>query len=325
MALVLVLGLTLAMAAPVAAQVVDSVVIDFWPDLPGVTNSRGAITYTIRVQNENLPGATAADVTVTFYPPGPTGAIGDWGDAVPIDTRRIEVGETVYYNWNGEGWEAEGGAIAHPALQVWIPLIPLNEGVDTVYARCEMAASYVPGPHSGGDHKNVPAGVIWPDTKVTIEPSEKRVASGDSVTLTITEENTGEQSLTDVYVEVWKNGTYLLDTLDHTTPGWICDGDEDDVLDVGETWTWIIDSGPLTSTTEFVALGFGRDPLGLEVSYDEGFEDERHEVTIQVDHPVGGVSTPVSRLALIAPWIVLAGLIAGAAVFVWSRRAQSRA
>ena len=41
--------------------------------------------------------------------------------------------------------------------------------------------------------------------------------------------------------------------------------------------------------------------------------------------PVGGTAYPVSRLALLVPWIVLAGVIVGAAVFVWSRRAQGRA
>jgi len=41
--------------------------------------------------------------------------------------------------------------------------------------------------------------------------------------------------------------------------------------------------------------------------------------------PVGGTASPVSRLALLVPWIVLAGVLVGAAVFVWSRRAQGRA
>jgi hypothetical protein len=50
------------------------------------------------------------------------------------------------------------------------------------------------------------------------------------------------------------------------------------------------------------------------------------ELTEVLQHPpVGGTAHPVSRLALLAPWIVLAGIMAGVAVFVWSRRAQARA
>jgi len=62
-----------------------------------------------------------------------------------------------------------------------------------------------------------------------------------------------------------------------------------------------------------------------------GGEAEEHgwvtviSVVSPPDYPVGGVASPVSRLVLMAPWIVLAGAIIGAAVFVWSRRAQGRA
>ena len=312
MVLVLVLGLTISMAVPVAAQT-TSVTMFLTVDLPTTTNSQGEHTYTIIVTNQAIDGAVDSDVTVTFYPPGPTGAVGEYGDPVPIDTNRtIAVGETVVYNWNGDG-----GAEARPQLEVSLPGIPLNEGVGEVYARCTVYAFY--DPHDDTVDRNVPASVIWPDTEVNIEA---RAASGDSVILTITEANTGEEDLTDVYVQVWKKGV-LFATLDETTLGWSSDDNMDDVLDVGETWSWTIDSGPITSETEFVALGFGTDPLDLEVSYDEGFLGERYVKTIGPS--VGGVASPVSRLALLVPWIVLAGLIAGAAVFVWSRRAQGRA
>ena len=53
---------------------------------------------------------------------------------------------------------------------------------------------------------------------------------------------------------------------------------------------------------------------------------ESVRITEVLQHPpVGGTAHPVSRLALLAPWIVLAGIMAGVAVFVWSRRAQARA
>ena len=311
MALVVVLGLTLAMALPVVAQT-TSVIMFLMVD-ETVTNQYGTLHYTITVINQNIDGATAADVTVTFYPPGPTGAAGAYGTPVPIDTNRtIAVGETVVYNWNGDG-----GAEARPQLQVSLPGIPINEGIDEVHARCTVDAGL-----SGDDDKTTFTTVIWPNTEVSIEASEEEVASGASVTLTITEENTGEEDLTNPYVQIWKNGILFTTLVAPPDSGDVADPG---VLNVGEEWTWTIDSGPLTSTTTFVALGFGTDPADLEVSYDEGFEGERAEVTIQVDPLVGGVASPVSRLALLVPWIVLAGLIAGAAVFVWSRRAQGRA
>ena len=122
--------------------------------------------------------------------------------------------------------------------------------------------------------------VIRPDTEVTITASPKSVLSGGSVNLTVTEENTGWDELTNPYVEVWKNAT-LLATLNATTPGWSSDINADDVLDVGETWSWTISSGPITANTTFVALGFGTDPLGNEVSYPV-YPGERDEETVTV-------------------------------------------
>jgi len=321
MVLAVVLGLTLAMASPVPLVAQNgpttSVVMFLTADLPTTTNSQGAHTYTVTVMNQAIPGASDADVTVTFYPPGPTGALGEYGSPVPLDTARtIAVGDTVVYNWNGDG-----GAEAKPELRVIIPDIPLNEGVSTVNAAATVYAFY--DPHDDSDEKTIPAQVIWPDTKVTIGASETTVSSGDSVTLTITEENTGEVDLTDPYVEVWKSGALLTTLASSPDSGDIADPG---VLNVGETWSWTINSGPITSTTTFVALGFGTDSADLEVSYAKGFEDERATETVFTDMPpVGGTAYPISNLALLAPWIVLAGLIAGAAVFVWSRRAQGRA
>jgi len=62
--------------------------------------------------------------------------------------------------------------------------------------------------------------------------------------------------------------------------------------------------------------------------YGEGLELDPlmvQELTEVLQRQVGGTASPVSSLALLAPWIILAGVIAGGAVFVWSRRAQSRA
>ena len=307
MALVVVLGLTLSMATPVGATVNMVADVDLlW------TTQRGTLHYTITVTNTNP--TDSASYTVTFFPPGPTGAEGEYGDLVPIDTNRtIAGGDTVTYTWDGDGVTE-----ARPELKVELPEIPIDDDVNVVYALVTFEAG-----GAGDGEKALPTGVIWPDTRVTITSSPPTVSSGGSVILTVTEENTGDVDLTNPYVEIWKNDDAHLTTLE--APPDTGDVGDPGVLNVGETWTWEYDSGPITSTTTFVALGFGTAPHDLEVKYAEGFEGERAEVTIQVDRVVGGVASPVRRLALLVPWIVLAGLIAGAAVFVWSRRAQGRA
>ncbi|MGB6874169.1 MAG: hypothetical protein WBE46_08600, partial [Dehalococcoidia bacterium] len=122
-----------------------------------------------------------------------------------------------------------------------------------------------------------------PDTITTITASATKVLSGGSVNLTVTERNTGSDNLTNPYVEVWKDGT-LLATL--KAPPDSGDTAGLGVLNVGETWSWNISSGPITATTTFVALGFGTDSLGNEVSYEEGYLRERDEVTVETEEPV---------------------------------------
>jgi uncharacterized repeat protein (TIGR01451 family) len=165
--------------------------------------------------------------------------------------------------------------------------------------------------------------VIWPDTKVTIaiDPSQTRVQPGDSVTLTITEENTGYEPLTNPYVTVYANGS-LHATL--VAPPDTGDTDADGILDPGETWTWTISSSPITGPTTFTAWGFGTDPLDNDVSHAAGYQGERDEVTVTVFEipPVGGEALPVSRLTILMPWIALgAALLAGAVVFARRRQA----
>ena len=122
-----------------------------------------------------------------------------------------------------------------------------------------------------------------PNTMVTIVSSAPEVVSGGSVNLTITESNTGSVNLTDVRVEVTKNGE-LLATLDETTPGWSSSGNMDNVLDPGETWSWAISSGAITATTQFVATGSGVAPGDFLVTYPD-YSSERDEVTVNATNP----------------------------------------
>ena len=131
------------------------------------------------------------------------------------------------------------------------------------------------------EEDTVDVDTFQPNTITTIISSAATVSPGDTVDLTVTEENTGGDPLTNPYVEV-RQGATLIATLDETTPGWISDINGDAVLDVGETWSWTITSGPITAATTFEALGFGTDSLLNEVSFATGYYGERDTVRVEV-------------------------------------------
>ncbi|HAE43469.1 MAG TPA: hypothetical protein DCG34_11240, partial [Clostridiales bacterium] len=79
--------------------------------------------------------------------------------------------------------------------------------------------------------------VINPDTMVSITASAITVYAGDTVDLTIKEQNTGDDPLTGVYVELYKDAA-LHATLDKDSVGFSGDTNTNGKLDVGETWQW---------------------------------------------------------------------------------------
>jgi len=133
-----------------------------------------------------------------------------------------------------------------------------------------------------GERDTVTVDTIEPNTITTITASKTLVESGDSVNLTVSEQNTGDDPLTNPYVEVWKDGTLLITLVAAPDSG----DDGNGILDPPETWFWTnIDSGAITITTTFEALGFGTDSLGNEISYDEGYLGERDTVTVDTIEP----------------------------------------
>jgi uncharacterized repeat protein (TIGR01451 family) len=94
--------------------------------------------------------------------------------------------------------------------------------------------------------------VIRPDTEVTIDASAEWVNAGDTVTLTVTESNTGDDPITDVTVTV-NDGTSDIAVLDKDTPGMTGDTNGDGILDVLETWTWTITDVAVNEATTFTA------------------------------------------------------------------------
>ena len=133
MYIALALALVLAVALPLTGGVVtgdtaNSLVLALWVNPPTI-NSTGTLYYSVTLTNDDLPGAHNATVDVYFYPPGPTGAKEAYGPGVLLDQDlRINVGESVTYNWDGSG-----GAEARPALAVDLGPMQYNNRVHRKY------------------------------------------------------------------------------------------------------------------------------------------------------------------------------------------------
>jgi hypothetical protein len=130
------------------------------------------------------------------------------------------------------------------------------------------------------ERATVTVGTIQPDTETTISANTTLVDIGGCVLLTVTEENTGGVNLTNPYVEVWV-GLTCVSNLTWASPH-SDDIIDPNVLNVGETWSWDIAACGISTPTTFVALGFGTDPLGNEISYATNHYDERDTVTVYV-------------------------------------------
>ena len=259
-ALALVLGLVLPMATPVLAAQISGTKQTV-PLLPNIYYIGDTIDYVMTVSN---PGANTRTNTLTrIWDTLPDGTVIEF--LAPVDTLVQAPGETATFY--------------------------ASYTVDASHLICLSGPGYwavrntfeAEGYDSAGDGVYVfvtrNSRIIQPDTEVGIDASATSVAPGGSVGLTITEANTGDAELTNPYVEVWKDGG-LLATLTQPPDSGDLNGDE--ILDPGETWSWTISSGPISDDTTFVALGFGTDPLGNEVSYAEGYLAERDEVTVTV-------------------------------------------
>jgi len=172
----------------------------------------------------------------------------------------------------GETWR---WTISSGSITAATTFVALGFGTDSL----GNEVSYAEG--NLGERDEVTVDTIEPDTITTITASETKVLSGGSVDLTVTEENTGDDPLTNPRVEVRQDGTLI-----HTLVWPPDSGDNGNgILDPGETWTWTRSSDPITAATTFEALGFGTDSLGNEVSYAQGNEGERDVVNVDTIRP----------------------------------------
>ncbi|MFC1792527.1 hypothetical protein ACFL3Q_02955 [Planctomycetota bacterium] len=130
---------------------------------------------------------------------------------------------------------------------------------------------------------NCTTNIFSPDSKVTIVASDTTVCEGESVTLTICEENTGLVDLTAVSVDVSTG-----DTLEY--PPDTDNGNGDDILNPGEKWCWDITVTP-SMTTIYSATGQGTDPAGNIITYPD-YPSEYAETTINTEECGGEGCTP---------------------------------
>jgi len=100
-----------------------------------------------------------------------------------------------------------------------------------------------------------------PNSAVTISPSSFSVNSGSTVSLTVTEKNTGNVDLTNISVNVTGGAIFTLSKNGPNPAGTTFSGDSnnDSILNSSpaETWTWFIPNVIVNSSTSFTATGHG--------------------------------------------------------------------
>ena len=156
-------------------------------------------------------------------------------------------------------------------------------------------------PVYAGEHDAVFINVIAPDTQTKISSSTILVYFNDTVTLTVTEKNTGDLNLTNPYVNVTPGG-YTLNKTSYYAEG---DSNGDGALNITETWKWVITGVVINADTTFTAFGHGFDPSGNDISFANGYAGEKATVDIDVitEAPAftfSGLIALVSSLATIA-------------------------
>jgi len=317
MALALVLGLTLAMATPVVAEnfpeTYKDVVWDAADGHPeGVYIVGQDIVYSLRVTN---------DTTYIFE-------VEYIRDVFAVGTDALE--DSAWDNIDGIWipWDSEDPP---PTFSIasggnWSQLVTheIPDVDDTatitnqILVRGETNELY-----TANLFETVQ--VIKPEIELEkiVTPGVAQV--GQTVTYTFTITNTGDWPLEDISLI----DNVLGDLTDELPVDLVLAAYDDPGYYHSFTYTYTIQAEdlPLTNTATVTAIaeGFDGETFGLEASPTAVVEDSDTVTVTSEAPPVGGTAHPVSRLALLVPWIVLAGLIAGAAVFVWSRRAQGRA
>ena len=214
------------------------------------------------------------------------------------DNNILDVGET--WTWNA----ATDTELDDVVVSVFTTFTATGTGTDSL-------GNPVTAPEYEDEEDTVDVDTIDPDTLVDIDTVGQvyLVYAGDTVDLVVTEENTGNDPLTNVSVTVEYDSTLLV-TLDDTTA--IESGTDNNILDVGETWTWNaatdteLDEVVVSVFTTFTATGYGEDSLGNPVTWD-AYAGEQDTVDVDVEEEFGKRFTdPMVWDDVLEDWITLA-------------------
>lgn len=156
---------------------------------------------------------------------------------------------------------------------------------DDPLANTAVAHYHIAGlPNDITDNSKVEVDIVHPNTEVTITPDVFETLPGGNVILTITEKNTGDVALENVYVALDPGAIVLDKDTPNNPPASTFSGDAVvfGILDIGETWTWTYQVN-ISVDTEFTVNGFGK-VVGLPniISHDNGYLDERASITVKV-------------------------------------------
>ena len=88
-------------------------------------------------------------------------------------------------------------------------------------------------------------------------------------------------------------------SVDATTPGFTGDSNGNQTLDVGEHWTWVVTTQPVSDTT-LTATGFGNGPRAHVTTFPADAE-ERAAAPVQVTPPPAPPTPPTTSTPLLLP------------------------
>lgn len=243
------------------------VIISRPPAPPAVYRDGDTIPYEVTVfvplPSGGVNPCQQTDITTRFTPPGgPEVTLPAIALLNPGDSRTFTSADNAALNYVVVHAHEVGGAVTASARA---------NGTGHVSANND--------PSSGTTEITTPITHIG--TRVTITSSTSTVVPGGTVTLTVTEANTGDVPLTSPSVVL--DPPLSVSPLIKTSLSFV-DGDPANagVLDPGETWRWVISGVVVSSTTTYQATGHGLDPTGADVTFTTGYTAERAEVTVDV-------------------------------------------
>jgi len=305
LAVLITLGVLIAMALPFATPVMagagNSVNINL-SVVETYAYPTSTVHYEVQVTNDaNVLDANPATVSLTFSPPGTTGAEGSYGTPITLATNiTLAVGETRTYNWNGSGADE-----ANAGLAVNLGTVPLDSNATAAYAYAAFTAHYIPAlptpEYNGSGNKDIPLTILHSGSTVTIGAVSTSIESGHSTTLNVSETNTGLNTLSAVHVVI-NNGTSDIADLNQLSANFVSSNSTtDSYLEPNEMWSWtLVPTGTLTTTTVFTANGHGLDLLNTDIAA-PAFSNERRTVTVNVKAPgtdVGITANPTTVTAI---------------------------